>query len=209
MAVIRELIEKTLRNHSCELDTAVMSELVQVLSMEHPISSALASNGPFSNSYKRKEFMKEHFAVVEPQEHILDEKEGKTFQYVPILKALSQVLNNKQNQEKLLDAARNSATVSHYQSFHDGSNFQKNVFFSEEDRLSLILYIDDFEICNPLGTSKKKHKVTAVYWILGNSPAQSQSALTSINLAVLCKAVDTKTFGYQKVLEPLLLDLRT
>lgn len=48
-----------------------------------------------------------------------------------------------------------------------------------------------------------------VYWILGNIPAVSQSALTSINLAVLCKAVDTKTFGYQKVLEPLLTDLRT
>lgn len=48
-----------------------------------------------------------------------------------------------------------------------------------------------------------------MYWILGNIPAQSQSALTSINLAVLCKAVDTKTFGYQKVLEPLLTDLRT
>lgn len=59
--VIRELIESTLRTHSCELDTAVISDLVKILSKAHPISSALASDGPFSTSYKRREFMKEHF----------------------------------------------------------------------------------------------------------------------------------------------------
>lgn len=77
--VIRELIESTLRTHSCELDTAAMSDLVKILSEAHPISSALATDGPFSTSYKRRQFMKEHFAVVEPKEYILDEKEGKTF----------------------------------------------------------------------------------------------------------------------------------
>jgi len=44
-------------------------------------------------------------------------------------------------------------------------------------RISLCLYIDDFEVCNPLGTSRKKHKLCAVYWILGSS-----SALSSIYL---------------------------
>lgn len=185
----------------------MIADLVKILSETHPISSALASNGPFSTSYKRREFMKEHFSVVEPIQYILNEKECKTFQYLPILQSLSQVLNNKSDEEKLLDTDRNSVTAFKYQSFHDGSNFQINVFFSEEDRLSLILYIADFEVCNPLGTSRKRHKVTALYWILGNIPAQSQSALTCFNLAVLCKAADTKTFGYQK--EPLLTDLRT
>lgn len=45
-----------------------------------------------------------------------------------------------------------------YQTFRDGSHYQNNEFFSvEENRVSLILYIDDFEVCNPLGTSRKKH----------------------------------------------------
>ena len=73
---------------------------------------------------------------------------------------------------------------------------RKMFFFSvEEDRYSLILYIDDFEVCNPLGTSRKKHKVTAVYWVLGNIPAQFRSTLASIYLTILCKAEDTKQFG--------------
>lgn len=68
---------------------------------------------------------------------------------MPILQSLSQVVN-KRNQEKLLGTDINSARALQYQSFHNGSNFQKNDFFSEEDRLSLIPYIDDFEECNAL-----------------------------------------------------------
>lgn len=71
----------------------------------------------------------------------------------------------------------------------------------------LILYIDDFEVCNPLGTSRKKHKITAVYWVLANIPPQFRATLKSIYLAVLCKAVDVKRYGHEAVLEPLLKDL--
>lgn len=66
--------------------------------------------------------------------------------------------------------------------------------------------MDDFEMCNPLGTTKKKHKPCAVYWVLANLP---HSSLSSIYLAVLCKSNDVKTYGYGKVLEPLLRDPRT
>ncbi|XP_056443822.1 uncharacterized protein LOC130380603 [Gadus chalcogrammus] len=152
--------------------------------------------------------MKSHFSVVEPKEYILKKRENKTFQYIPILQSLSQVLKN--SPEKHLVATRNSDRASKYQSFQDGSHFQKKMFFSsDEDILSLILYIDDLEVCNPLGTSRKIHKVTAVYWVLGNIPAHARSALTSIYLAILCKASDTKQFGFQTVLEPLLRDLQS
>lgn len=90
------------------------------------------------------------------------------------------------------------------------NTFNKMIFFSETElRLFLCLYIDDFELCNPLGTSRKKHKICAVYWILGNLPPGSSSSLSSINLALLCKSDDVKAFGYQKILEPLVSDLIT
>lgn len=73
--------------------------------------------------------------------------------------------------------------------------------------LSLLLYVVDFEVCNPLGISHKKHKITGVYWVLAKVPLQFRYTLKSIYLAVLCKAVDVKTYGYGKVLEPLLKDL--
>lgn len=75
----------------------------------------------------------------------------------------------------------------------------------EEFCISLGLYIDAFGICNPLGG--KKHKVTAIYWVLADLPVKYRSALSSIYLAILCKSNDLKTFGYKQVIEPLLKDL--
>lgn len=72
----------------------------------------------------------------------------------------------------------------------------------------MILYVDDFEVCNPSGTSRKKHKITAVYWVLGDIPATLRSTLSSVFLAILCRADDVKRYGYPKVPEPLLRDLK-
>lgn len=51
--------------------------------------------------------------------------------------------------------------------------------------------------------------MTAVYWVLAHVPSELRSQLTSINLALLCKANDVKKFGYETILEPLLKDLIT
>lgn len=61
-------------------------------------------------------------------------------------------------------------------------------------------------MCNPLGTSEKNHKITAVYWVLANLPPELWSALISMHLADLSKADDERRFGYV-ILEPLMNDL--
>lgn len=39
-------------------------------------------------------------------------------------------------------------------SYYDGSHYQGNQLLSDKgQKLSIILYVDDFEIANPLGTS--------------------------------------------------------
>lgn len=49
------------------------------------------------------------------------------------------------------------------------------------------------------GYIKKEHKVTAVYWVLAGVLALLRSSLTSIFLAILCKADNVKIFGYTTV----------
>ena len=86
--------------------------------------------------------------------------------------------------------------------------FKENQFLSAgELRISVTLYIDDFEVCNPLGTSKNNHKLCAMYWILNNLPPDQHSSLSSIDLASMCKKSYIKKYGYGKVLGPLLCDL--
>lgn len=95
-----------------------------------------------------------------------------------------------------------------YESFRDGQFFKDNHFLSEgELQVLLNFYVDDFEICNPLGTSRKKHKICGVYWTLSNLPPGCHSSLSSIYLALLCRSDDVRKYGYEKVLEPLLRDL--
>ena len=136
--VLRDVVESTLKSHNCDLDSDVISDVVKNLCELHPISSALGRDGPFTTTYKRREFMKKDFSVVEPVEYILYHREGKTLQYVPILQYLLQVLNNKSIQEKALGSERNSESTSKYVSFHDGSYYQKNDFFSGDDRISVL-----------------------------------------------------------------------
>ncbi len=84
----------------------------------------------------------------------------------------------------------------------------KQFFCGEEFKISLLFYIDDFELCNPIGTSRKKHKLCGVYWILNNLQGCS-STLSSIYLAVLCKTEHVKSYGHSTILEPLLQELVT
>lgn len=205
----RCVIEQTLKKHDCVLETSVVTDLAKELCESSPLGKSLRLDGPFSSSYKRKEYYKENFKIVKPVEYVVDAKQQQSFQYVPILKMLSHLMNDTDISQKALERSQISEQdVPTYRSFHDGQNFKQNPLLSEgEDTISLIVYIDDFEICNPLGTSRKKHKITAVYWVLGNVPSLLRSELSSIYLAVLCKAEDVKRHGYSVVLEPLLKDL--
>lgn len=208
--VIKNIVHNTLENHNCTVEELVITDLVNSICQLNPLSAALSEEGPLGTAYQRNRYLKEQFSIVEPVEYILDAKEGKTFQYVPILQSLSQILKNSDIQEKVLKSVRNCGSSCQYSSFRDGSHFKENKFLSgEELRLSLLLYSDDFEVCNPLGTSRKKHKVTGVYWVLADIPSVLRSTLSSIYLTVLCKADDVKKFGYPRVLEPLLSDLKS
>lgn len=47
-----------------------------------------------------------------------------------------------------------------------------------------------------------------IYWVIANLPIRLRSTLSSICLAALCKTVHIKQYGYNKVLEPLIRDLK-
>lgn len=143
---------------------------------------------------------------MEPLEYALDARSNKTFQCVPLLKSLRQLFSCNDVVDKVIDSrTAGSVNQQQYLSFGDGEYYKNHPFLSGEDsRISLCLNIDDFDVCNSLGTSRKKHKLCAVYWILGHLPPGSRSALSLIYQALLCKSDYVKTFGYKKIFEPLL-----
>lgn len=210
--ISNQVILDTFKNHNLCVDQLVIKELTSALSSFNPLLKAVAKDGPLATAFKRRQYYREHFDVIDPVEYILESQTNRTFQYVPILKSLQQLLKQKDLLNKVVDnhAGQQSVNEEQYRSYRDGHHFLNNDFLSgEELRISLCLYVDDFEICNPLGTSRKKHKLCTVYWILGNLPPGCHSSLSSIYLVLLCKSDDVKTFGYQKIFQPLLHDLVT
>lgn len=149
--------------------------------------------------------------VVEPIEYILEDKDKRTLQYGPLLKFLQQLFTNGHILNKALDShliSEGRGEEVKYESFRYGQSFKDKHFLSEgELRVLLNFYVDDFEICKPLGTSCKKHKICGVYWTLSNLPPGCHSSLSSIYLALLCRSDDVRKYGYEKVLESLLRDL--
>ena len=90
--------------------------------------------------------------------------------------------------------------------FTDGKVFRSNKFFQENKKcLQIILYQDSFEIVNPIGSAKKKHKVLAVYMNIGNIPDHLRSHINTIKLVALCKEVD---FNHKQVYGKLVEDLK-
>lgn len=120
---------------------------------------------------------------------------------------LQKLLNKPEILDKVLTSDDSSGQ---YKSYKDGMHYKENSFFLEHEcRIALNLYIDDFEVANPLGTSRKKHKICAIYWVLANLPAKHTSSLHAIQLALLCKTNVVKEYDYSKVLHPLIQDLKT
>ena len=82
-------------------------------------------------------------------------RENRTFQYIPLLKSLLQILNQKEIRDFIVhDSTAQSNSHSQHRAMSDGNYYKTNELFSVgHPSIAIILYVDDFEICNPLGTS--------------------------------------------------------
>ena len=60
---------------------------------------------------------------------------------------------------------------------------------------------------NPLGPHKKKHKMLAFYYLLGNLHQTSRAQKPVIQLLALCKSEDIKEFGFRSVANLINADL--
>lgn len=168
--------------------------------------------GPMRTAYSRAQCFKDMFKYVEPKKVLLGRDENRTERcayYIPVLDTLKGMLEScfwrglmsvDPNDVSKTDVLSDSC---------DGKVFLSNTFFQENPNcLKLVLYQDAFEVVNPLGSAKKKHKVLAVYFSLLNMPPHVRSNVDHMQLVLLCREKDFKEFGHAKVFSELLTDLK-
>ena len=94
--------------------------------------------------------------------------------------------------------------------FCDGMSFRMHSHFNSYDKaLQIIAYYEELEICNPIGSYVKKHKLGCVFFSLGNIRPQFRSSLKSIFLVALGKYKDIEEYGIDSFLRPFVEDIKT
>lgn len=92
--------------------------------------------------------------------------------------------------KKLTNNINNETQIKH---FVQGKLWQEKIVpYHGKITIPYFMYIDDFEINNPLGSHASVHSISAVYY---SFPLFDQSKLLNINLAALIMVGDVKDFG--------------
>jgi len=133
-----------------------------------------------------------------------------TAQYVPLTKTFSSffALPGVFEQAKLyLTSERSSAVL---QDFIDGGLWKQHGFAQSETQLVVpfMLYFDDFETANPLGSRAGVYKLGAIYACLKCFPPRFNSQLKNLFLALMFYSEDRSLYGSDTILKTLVEEIK-
>ena len=169
-----------------------------------------SNSGTLRSNHCRKKFYRKHFDLVAPVSVRLGRDGNNSerhYQYVPIRKTIESFFQDS-SVKKQYKMKRN-APDEIYEDFYSGEVFKNHELFGKDpEAVPIILYQDAFEVVNPLGSAKNKHKILAVYATVGNLLPQNRSKVEPMQLVLLCKEKDFKYFGMDVIFQRLVSDLQ-
>ena len=129
-----------------------------------------------------------------------------TFHYVSILDTLKTIFESESAWNHLLGGKSSIPGV--YNDFADGTVAQNHpVLKTHLNSLQVIGYYDELEICNPLGSSAKKHKLGIVFFTIANLLPKLRSTYKAIFLLAIAKVKIIEQHSIDVILRPFVDDL--
>ncbi|KAK3914286.1 Isethionate sulfite-lyase [Frankliniella fusca] len=187
----RDKISSHLTTH--EINEDIISKCVDYLHFEDPFMN-------LKTTEKQLDYFEEKFGLVRPErdglflgtrwEDKLDKQSGltlpvqvrTTFQYVPLIKQLTAILNNPVLFN--LIHKETPSTDGHYRSYLDGSEALSHPLVSRYPNIiRLVKWVDDSEVVNPLGSKTAIHKIVNDLFVIHNLPPEENARLRSIHLS--------------------------
>ena len=90
----------------------------------------------------------------------------------------------------------------------DGLVYKDDSYVQENPHaLMLILYHDEVEVCNPLGSKSAKHKLDMYYYSIANLSPKFRSKHCSVRLLAIVNAKLVKKYGIHSIMNPIIKDL--
>lgn len=198
------------RKLSCDLALENLKDLLEEIQNADLLRHA--NETVFHSTHKRITFYKSNFHYVSPRKLFLGVDNtgiSRFSQYIPIKESLVALFMQKSMVFQYNQSCKNQTDNTQMNDICHGSLYSSNPLFNSRNAaLSIILYQDAFEVANPLGSGKKKHKILAVYYTLGNISVHYRSKPELMQLVLLCREEDAKGFGPQKVFNHLIEDLK-
>ena len=199
--VRNELLRKNLSR--ILVDAAVSNDIVADVFDAINIASLNAVSNKLQSIHRRSTFFKNNFKFISLVTLNLGMHKGKKccFEYVSLCQSV-QTVAKEAGEHFIFNCNHDADTLCDI--------FNGDVFKSKHNPhyLQLLLYQDSFEIVNPLGSSRKKHKLLAVYAVIGNLPPSYRTFLDNLILVLLVKETYIKVFGQKVVFRLLLNDLK-
>lgn len=166
-----------------------------------------------ANDYKLNKYISDNFVNIKPTEILFSKRlAGKPvkFSYISIGSVLELMLANDDIRDLILSCNNVVPSSDRLSSFLDGSIYREHSLFSEyPSAIRLHFYLDEFEVCNPLGSKRGKHKVLAVYYFVGNLESKYWSEMKFIHLCILVRYRSLRECDpqYVELLKPLIEEL--
>ena len=189
----RKKIETLLRSDGMEKET--IDKLLKQAGNDDPFKKAREE---LESEKKRIRFIESKFPHVKPETVVLSNQHSPvkdTYQYVPIKSSLKLLLEDDTYiNQKLNDPYYYDPNV--IKDVRDGECFRRSVFFNQHpEAVPLIVFIDELEVCNPLGAGKTKHRFTCSYFSTLDIQPALRSKVKSIQLVSIVSSRVWKKYG--------------
>ncbi|KAM6995177.1 uncharacterized protein LKV04_007412 [Tautogolabrus adspersus] len=212
---LRSQIEQVLKKHSGSTSGHLQNEVMDVFdSFVDPFTSV-------ATTFRQNSVMKKQLSIVDAEEILISptirkRKHGaskdfiikdKVFHYIPLVKSLEQFLSHPKI-FAMIEKGPQRCREGFFQDIVDGSLLKSHPLFSEiPNALQIVLYTDEIEVCNPLGSFASKNKLLMVYYTLANINPKYRSKLAAIRLLAMARSVDLRQCGVDVILNRIKEDM--
>ena len=190
------------------METEKITKLLELAGNDDPFKKA---RDELETEKKRLKFIENTFPNVKPETIVLSHQNSPakdTYQYVPIKSSLKYLLEDKTYiKQKANDPYNHDPNV--IKDVRDGECFRKSTFFQQHpEAVPLIVFIDELEVCNPLGAGKTKHKFNCCYFSTLDIQPALRSKVQSIQLVSIVSSRVWKKYGNDACNQRLVSDLK-
>ena len=176
----------------------------------------LKAQTTLNTEYKRVQFLKEKFIYVEPEEIVLNSRQVKeekspkaVVHYVNIVETFRNLVQDPSFNDMIEKSKVTNNSETKLNDVKDGHLYRTNSYFKENPgAYTMMLYSDAIELVNPLGAGRGKHKVIQIFFSLAEIPKEQRSKIDRIQLVAVFKEKLIKRFGFKKIYDRLVQDLK-